>query len=239
MEEQTIGLVNDFINKLNSARPDEGIALLKKIENLGKDMVGTAGKLLPFLEHPNYLVRSRVFIALGRLKDRQISSPLLDYLEENPEEEWQIRVLECLYLLKDSSVVPRLSVLLTKHHQPIVVRGVTWLIGYLGGKEAAEILLKFAASPQGRMVKSDILYEGISLAVQSLGNADDFCREFLRENPAIARFFLYSQLPEVEQPRFSVFPYPDYLLDQAKVQGIKAKEFKRLYYREQGDFFRH
>jgi len=233
MQEKLTGSIENYLDKLPLAGTAETISLLKKIETSGKDISGTAKCLIPFLNHPDYLVRSRVFIALGRIKDNEVSGQLLDYLESEPGEEWQLRALECFYIFNDKKVVTRLSHLLERHHEPIITRGVTWLLGYLGGKEALEILLEFAVSPKGRIVKSDIIYEGVALALQSLEHPDHYWKEILSKNASIARFFLYSCLPEVDRPRFSVYPYPDYLLDQAKARGIKAKEFKKLYYREQ------
>lgn len=221
----------DYLQKAGTA---EALSLLRKIEQSGKAFPVTAKRLVCFLDHPDYLVRSRVFIALGRIKDIEVSGQLLDYLEREPGEEWQLRVLECFYLFNDRQIVLRLAYWLEKYDEPIVTRGLVWLLGYLGGEEALNVLLEFAISPKGRIVKSEIIYEGIAIALQSLDDADCYWQRMLRENPLIHRYFKYSNLPMVERPRFSIYPYPDYLLDQAKLQGIKAKEFKKLYYREQG-----
>ncbi|HHT62354.1 MAG TPA: HEAT repeat domain-containing protein [Clostridia bacterium] len=222
--------LNTLFEKLSVAEPGEGVVLLRRIESIGKNIPKTAEKLIPFLHHPDYLVRSRVFIALGRIKDTGISNLLLDYLASEPGEEWQLRVLECLYLLNDNKVIPRISFLLDQHASPLLTRGAAWLIGYLGGEEALHILLKFAVSPRGRIVKSEIILEAIALALKSLDAGDEYWAKTVRKDPAVNRYFSYCRLPEVEQPRFGVYPYPDYLLDQAKAQGIKTKEFKRLYY---------
>ena len=159
--------LNTLFEKLSVAEPGEGVVLLRRIESIGKNIPKTAEKLIPFLHHPDYLVRSRVFIALGRIKDTGISNLLLDYLASEPGEEWQLRVLECLYLLNDNKVIPRISFLLDQHASPLLTRGAAWLIGYLGGEEALHILLKFAVSPRGRIVKSEIILEAIALALKS------------------------------------------------------------------------
>lgn len=233
MEDKTTDNLNRYLDQLPLAGSSEAVALLKKIENIGKDIPGTADKLIPFLDHSDYLVRSRIFIALGRIKDISVIEHLMDYLGTEPGEEWQLRVLECFYLFNDTKVVPRVSLLLEKYQEPLLTRGVTLLLGYLGGEEALELLLEFAVSPQGRIVKSDIIYEGVALALKSLDHGNEYWADLISQDTSIARFFQYSRLPEVDQPRFFVYPYPDYLLDQAKAQGIKAKEFKKLYYREQ------
>lgn len=232
--DKAISNIESDLDYLQRAETAEALSLLRKIEQSGKNFPGTAKRLICFLDHPDYLVRSRVFIALGRIRDIEVSGQLLDYLESEPEEEWQLRVLECFYLFNDRKVVSRLARLLDKYHEPIVTRGLVWLLGYLGGEEAFNLLLEFAVSSKGRIVKSDIIYEGIALALQSLADNDHYWKRMLKENLLIDRYFQYSSLPKVERPRFSIYPYPDYLLDQAKLQGIKAKEFKKLYYREQG-----
>jgi len=224
--------LNTYITKLPVASPAEAIALLRKIEEVGKDIPGTGEKLIPLLHHRDYLVLSRVFIALNRIKDPQVSGPLLDYLDTRPGEEWELRVLECLYYLNDQRVIPRVSSLLDWHDAPLLIRGAVWLLGYLGGEEALEILLEFAVHPKSRIVKSEVILEAIALAIKSLPAGPEYGEEIIRRDPVLTRYFRYSRLPEVDPPRFFVYPYPDYLLDQAKARGIKAKEFKKLYYRE-------
>lgn len=234
IENKATGNLDHDLDHLQAAGKAEALSILRNIEQLGKKIPGTANRLICFLEHPDYLIRSRVFIALGRIGDTEVKEQLLDYLESEPGEEWQLRVLECFYLFNDREVVSRLAHLLDKYQEPIVTRGLVWLLGYLGGEEALHLLLKFAVRPQGRIVKSDIIYEGIVLALRSLDNADYYWEEMLKKKPLFDRYFQYSSLPEVGQPRYSIYPYPDYLLDQGKLQGIKTKDFKKLYYREQG-----
>ncbi|MCR6545395.1 HEAT repeat domain-containing protein [Dehalobacterium formicoaceticum] len=220
------------LERLSRADFKEALALLPKIEESGQNVPGSSLGLISFLHHSDYLIRSRVFIALGRMKDKEMVEPLIDYIN-GAEEEWQLRALECLYLLKDTQVAPQIAPFLLWHHRPLLARGTYWLLGFLGGEEALELMIQFAISPEGRLVKSDIIYEGLSMALQSLGQGESYWRKMLNENPAAARYFHYSRLPEVEHPRFHVYPYPDYLLDQALSHGIKAKVFKRLYYRQQ------
>jgi hypothetical protein len=219
--------------QLIGAELKEALALLHKIEESGRDVSGSSLELIPFLHHEDYLIRSRIFIALGRMKDPQMVQPLINYIHEAGEE-WQLRALECLYFLDDPQVVSQVAPFLLWHHRPLLVRGAYWLLGSLGGEKALDLMVQFAISPQGRLVKSDLIYEGLSMAVQSLEQGEKYWQKILRENLQGARFFQYSRLPEVEHPRFYIYPYPDYLLDQAKNHGIKAKIFKKLYYRQQG-----
>lgn len=232
MKDQKADVLKGYFEKLSSANPMETIGLLKKIEKAGKDVPGTAGKLIPLLDHPDYLVRSRVFIALGRIKDSGVGELLLDYLATEAGEEWQLRVLDVLYQLNDRGAVSRLSLLLEQHQMPLLTRGATWLLGFLGGEEALHALLGFAVRPQGRIVKSEMIYEGIALALKSLGYGEEYWTDLTGQNTPVGRFFRYSKLPEIDAPRFSVYPYPDYLLDQAIARGIRPKEFKKLYHWE-------
>jgi HEAT repeat protein len=120
MNDQRKEILKALMEKLSEANPAEAVALLQKIESIGKDIPHTAEKLIPFLSHQDYLVRSRVFIALSRINDAAVSDLLLDYLETGPGEEWQLRVLECLYHFYDRRVVSKVSSLLNQHTSPLL-----------------------------------------------------------------------------------------------------------------------
>jgi len=228
-------LVRAYVETLPAAEDELAIIILRKLEKLGRNETGIAVKVFPLIYHQDYLVRSRTFITLGRLGDNSICPGLVAYIREEPGEEWQLRALECLLMLKDAGVVPELAVFLKYTHNPLLIRGVLWLIGYLGGSAAVDCIGRFVSGPQGRMVKSEVILEAMSLAVNSyLDGIRDFSR--LRKGEAgIDRFFRYSTLPDPKKVHFHVYPYPDYLLDQAALRGIEPKAFKRLSFWDRGN----
>jgi len=223
-------VVQGYLLQLPQAERPLAILLLQKIEQEGRGKSGVAAQVMALIRHPDYQVRSRVFICLGRLQDRFISLPLVDFVGSNPGEEWQLRALECLYLLHDQRVVPGLSLFLRQTDNPLLVRGIIWLLGSLGGKEPLDVIARWAASPEGRIVKSEVILEALALAIASLEEGMAYWEEVKKENPVLDRFFRYSILPEIDPPHFFVYPYPDYLLDQAKARGMGGKEFKKLFY---------
>lgn len=221
-----------LISKLSGTGFSQSLIIWRKIEELGQNLPQTSHKLLAYLEHPDYLMRSRLFIALGRIRDKTISQKLLDYIKIQNEEEWQLRALECLYHLSPQGIIPCLRPLIYQPVFPLAARGAVWLIGYLGGEAALATLLEFAASPKNSLIKSEITMEAIALAVKSLEGQvnEQIWQEMIRKNPQAKNFFLYTTFPEVVPPRFFIYPYPDYLLERAKIQGIRARDFKKLYY---------
>ncbi|MDD2499034.1 MAG: HEAT repeat domain-containing protein [Desulfitobacteriaceae bacterium] len=220
--------VASYLDRLSGASPEEALKILPKVEKAGRGFGEAAQRVLPLLEHEDYQVRSRAFITLGRLQDSSIIPELLAYLKRETEEEWRLRVLECLYLLHDQKAVPYLVSYLEDYRYPMMIRGTIWLIGFLGGKEAVEIIGRFGVSPGGRMVKDEVILEALSLALASFPEGTGFFADIQKKRPEIARAFRYVVLPDVKKPRFNVYPYPDYLLDRAKMRGISPKEFKKL-----------
>ncbi|MGI6065848.1 MAG: HEAT repeat domain-containing protein [Bacillota bacterium] len=217
-----------YLDMLSGAAPEQLLEILPKVEKAGRGFAGVAQRIFPLLEHDDYKVRSRAFITLGRLKDSSIIPELLAYLKQEKDEEWRLRVLECLYHFRNQKVIPDLLPLLEDYRYPMLIRGTIWLIGSLGGKEAVRIIGEFGAKPHGRIVKTEVILEALSLAIASIPDGTSFFAKIQKERADIARAFRYVTLPDPEKPRFDVYPYPDYLLDRAKIQGIDAKEFKRL-----------
>lgn len=220
-----------YLNLLPKADPDEAVFLLRKLEGKGKNKRGISQQIFPLLYHDHYLVRSRAFITMGRLDDKSVSHRLVAYIGEDAGEEWQIRALDCLFYLKDREVVPKLADFLSNIQYPLLVRGVVWLMGYLGGKEALDRIVSFVLSPLGRIVKNEVVLEAVSLAIHSFDDGSAYFQKIKRKNPIVERFFRYCVFDDpVAQPRFSVLPYPDYFLDQALSRGINPRVFKKLSY---------
>ncbi|MGI6713177.1 MAG: HEAT repeat domain-containing protein [Bacillota bacterium] len=223
--------IQQYLNLLPKADPNKAVFLLRKLEGKGKNKRGISQQIFPLLYHDHYLVRSRAFITMGRLEDKSVSYRLVAYIGEDVGEEWQIRALECLFYLKDQEVVPKLADFLSNIQCPLLVRGVVWLMGYLGGKEALDKIVSFAISPLGRIVKNEVILEAVSLAIHSFNDGSAYFQELKRKNPIAERYFRYCVFDDsAAQPRFSVLPYPDYFLDQALSRGIYPRVFKKLSY---------
>lgn len=222
--------IKEYLTRLGQASPEETVFLIRKIEKLGKGMTGIGKHLFPLIYHEDYLVRSRAFIALGRVADISLSSALIAYIDEDPGEEWQLRALEVLYLLHDVSIVPQLAKFLERRENPLLVRGTVWLLGSLGGEAGLREIIDFATGPFGRLVKSEIILEAAAIAVSEINDGMAFFNQLLQENPAAARYFRYCKLPDLENRHYYVYPYPDYLLEHASWQEIDRKVFKKLFF---------
>lgn len=232
-------VLNAYLGILPEATPQLAVILLAKLEIEGKDKNGVAEKLIPLLSHPDYMVRSKAFISVSRLGDGRIAEKIVDYIASEPGEEWQLRGLECLNILNNRDIVPKLTQFLHHHRNPLLIRGTVWLIGYLGGHQAIQTLAQFAASAASRLVKSEVILEALALAVASVGDGEIYLYHVMKQNPAIARCLRYSKLPDLAELNYGVYPYPDYLALQAEAQGIPYKEFKKLSWWDRAKQGRH
>lgn len=221
-------VLDGYLDFLKGASQELSLLLLGKIERDGRGMGNIAPRILPLIYSSDYRLRAKAFIAIARIGDSSVGGELMGFMAGRPGEEWQLRALDCFYHFRDRTWIRPLSGFLNRGDNPLLVRGTLWLTGSLGGVEAIGIIAHFAASPQGRLVKDEIMLEALRMAVDSCPEGREILDDLWLNSPQIGRALRYAVLPCDEEPRFNIYPYPDYLLDQARAHGLSADEFRRL-----------
>lgn len=186
-----------------------------------------APAVMTLLDHPDYLVRSKAFAVLGEIGCPRIIPDLLAFLEKEKEEEWRLRCLEVLHLIGAKESVPRLLDFLTDS-DPVFLRGLVWCLGSIGGRQAVEGLLRFAASPRGRIIRPDIVAESLGMALEKTEGGQQLLERLAAEDKRIALYLRSLRLRGREEARYSVYPAADYLRQKVAAQGIDYRNFKRM-----------
>ncbi|WP_227762375.1 HEAT repeat domain-containing protein [Zhaonella formicivorans] len=190
----------------------------------GEEAARAAGA---FLRHPDYLVRSKAFAVLNRIPHLALLPDLITVLREEKDEEFRLRALEVVQKLGEREAISELIPFL-HDRDPLVVRGTIVALGGIGGEEAAESILHFAASPQGRIVRREVVQEALAFCLQKVPEPERFLERLGERDKGIKRYLRGLQ-PEVPaQPRFTVYPAADYFSVQAKAREIDYKLYKRL-----------
>ncbi|MHB1128291.1 MAG: HEAT repeat domain-containing protein [Bacillota bacterium] len=220
------GGVEQLLEQLAQAEERETrIELLKKLGEFTGSRV--AQSVVHYIEHPDYLVRTRAFVTLGRVAHPSVVPRLLAFLEREEDEEFCLRCLEVFYRLEDQNTVSSLASFLT-HRNPLLVRGLVWTIGSIGGAEAVQVLLDFCSSPAGRMVKPDLTAEAVGMALEKTPNPQELLEKICRGNRRAARYLRDLPLRGKKEARYYIYPTYDYFCLRADERGMNFREYRRI-----------
>lgn len=137
---------------------------------------------------------AQILNLLGSLRDEVKRLVLLDILQR-----WSL----------PATIIPLSSYL--QDRDPLVVRGVAWALGAIGGQQAARILLGFVSSPAGRILRPELVEEALALALRQEADPQALLAAWGEEDASWKRYLRHLTLSKVKHIRFSVYPAPDYL----------------------------
>jgi len=218
--------VEELLGHLPRAEGREAlVAVLKKLGEFPGAQVAQA--VVPYIDHDDYLVRSRAFVTLCRVAHPVIIPRLFDFLEREKDVEFRLRCLEVFHCLGEPATVAPLAALLVDR-DPLFLRGLVWTLGSIGGVEAVRVLLAFGSTPAGRIVKPDLVAEAVGMALENVENPQEVLEAATRESPRVARYLRDLTLRTRDEARYSVYPTSDYFRLQAQERGLDYREYKRL-----------
>ncbi len=239
----------EMMGKVKAARGPEELATL--VRELGRqaEQPRPAGApsiaaelidlLMEYTRHPDYLVCSTAFAALRRIArgvqvaggepppwwDRVVAA-MMEFLSSEKEPEFRLRSLDVLAASGDQALVDMLAPFLADR-DPLVVKGVVWAIGHIGGERAVEVLVERGSTPAGRLVRREIWGEALGLALARVPDPLGALEQMSRSSRKY-RHFLEGLCLEVDYPRYSVYPAPDYFRLQCAERGLDYRKFKYL-----------
>ncbi len=209
----------------------QGIAFMNELLHEGGDDTAVARLLLPYLQKPEYLLRSKAFAFLHWRPLPTLRDELLSVLENGEEREWELRALAALEDLGDQAAAARLHPFLFQSERPLLIRGSFWVLATLGGDEAQEAIAAFLLHPRRCYLKDGFI--AAALARLLLPEAERTRWENrLASSEDLVRAY-DALVPLMKQKSFvGVYPFGDYLLLMARQQGIGDRLFQRtMYYR--------
>ena len=219
----------ELVKKLACGLPgrEETLELL----TAAKDCSGpeAARAVFNYTGDADYLIKSRAWVSLRRMESASLVPELMAFLAMEQDLEFRLRCVDVLGAVREQIVAGQVGAFLADP-DPLVVRAVVWALGEIGGEQAASLLLEFAASPAGRIIRREVVAEAIARALAGL--PEDQKLEWLRQKEAgslRARQYLQGLSLEVGPlPRFSPYPAPDYFRLQCKIREISFQTFKNI-----------
>lgn len=152
---------------------------------------------------------------------------IVQIIHEEQDEEFRLRAIEVLRRIGTLEALEELTKLL-QDRNPLIVRGAVVAMGSISSPEAVGAILEFASSPQGRIVRPELVQEAVSFALQDIAEPTKFLDGLATENAKIRRYLRHLNLERPEIPHFSVYPSADYFSLQAKERGIDYRTYKYL-----------
>lgn len=204
------------------------MALIADLNQLGDKEEKERVKLLTkYFKHDDYLVRSKAFAMACDYPHPDLMPALTETIHEEQAEEFRLRAIEALQKLGTKEALAELAKLL-KDPNPLIVRGAVVAIGGISSPEAVRTILEFASSPQGRIVRSELVEEAVSFALQDIADPQELLTKLAEENANIRRYLRNLTFERPAIPHFKVYPSSDYFALQAKERGIDYKVYKYL-----------
>jgi HEAT repeat protein len=202
----------------------EIITLLDNLKE--KEEEDTALIIAGYFNHKDYLVRSKAF-AMASLLPHPAFLPFMSTVLQEDDEEFRLRAIEVLQEIGSAEALQELTQLL-KDKNPLIVRGAVVALGGISSPESVQTILEFASSPQGRLVRPELVQEAVSFALQDIKGQEDLLIRLQAENANIRRYLRGLDLKRPEIAHFTVYPSADYFSLQAKERGVEYRAYKYL-----------
>ena len=208
------------------------LCLLPLIERYAAAEPMAYAALLPLAKSPDFALRLRALLALGRLKQEAAFMPLIALLAQEGQNHWRLALLDTLFVLpyanKIAPLLPLLAIDQPGDGDAYFLGGLVWFLGQQGSPAILPLTELVLAKPsRARRLKDDLLAEAFFLAAQ--GNTA-LIENFSKSYPPLARFCSNRIWPKTTRPHFGIYPNPDYLLQKALQAGLSQSQYKALYH---------
>ena len=216
---ETIKIKVEIVESLGVVR------IIQEVDQAAKN--GNILGLLDYFRAGDYLSRCRAHYLLSHIEDVSIVSHLLEILNTEKDEEFQLRCLDLIAKFADESVAEQLVPLL-EHRDPLVIRGTMIALGEIGGRAAAEAMIEFAANPRGRILRREIVGEALGAALQKVEHPEEFLEKIKIKSTKAVHYLRNLKLWQPDDiKRFSIYPASDYFRLQAESRGIDYSMYKK------------
>ena len=219
-------LPGNWPEKLLKSNEKEVINILMLVEACLKDVSEYKDIFISLINHDNFRVKFRTFIAMKRINDTSLWPYLIEYIDQEKSTYWRLMSLEVLEGFDDKRIIDALINFLSDSDL-IFLRGLIVLLGQKG-PDSLPLLVDLASSDISRSIKDEIWIEVFYFAC---GGSWDFLETYKKTNADFDRFMRYQILPKKVVKKYDIYPYHDYLWQKARKVGINKNEYKTFFYR--------
>ena len=209
------------------------MAVENKVKELGGIFYGTFSKEEKLKElwgrsYSEDFIIKHMSLYLIKLLKKQRSVPLIiNRLKKAGQiiEEDKLRLIDILASLKPNSAVTLKNLLLDKN--PYVIRGYLTALALSGGKFSLEIIVSFASSGRGRIIKRELVGELVGYILNRDRVLENWFSARLYEDSDIRGYFRDMEIKFPEYGRLNIYPANDYWALKMKRLGLDYSLFKR------------
>ncbi len=217
-------LPDNWLSIINNGSDEEIVAVLPLVERFASSQGISALLLWPLLQRPDFALRLRTFIALGRMADATVLPHLIKYLRQEQKTHWRLAALDALSFLPGDKSADLGQFIFDE--DALFLCGLIRLLADQGPK-ALPYLLRFLASDRHNFLQDALLTESVFAAA---GNDDLMLQAWAEKDDNFARWYRH-RIKWDGKRRYGIYPYADYMWQQAKQAGLRQKQFKALYWR--------
>ena len=109
---------------------------------------------------------------------------------------------------------------------PYIIRGIIMVLANKGSSIALEMLLDFAASNKGRIIKRELFGEAIGLMLNNSPTLESTLEKKIADNESIRGYLKGMTLKPPKNGVLSIYPSHDYWALLCKENGYDYKKFK-------------
>lgn len=109
---------------------------------------------------------------------------------------------------------------------PYFAKGVVKGLGYLASRPAMVLLLDYVLSPQGRLVRPQLVEEALSFAKRSWADLPAWLEEEKKARPSLSIYLKGFDFPPLALYRYAPYPANDYMAQKIRAQGLSYTAYK-------------
>lgn len=195
----------------------------KKIESLylGDDVKG----LLSYVNAKDFFLKHKSLYLLKKKKEQGTVPFLLPIvLDVGSLEEDRLRILDGFSELEGFDIELLKPLLYDKN--PYINRGMIVFLANMSSEGALAMLLLFAASPKGRIIKRDLFGEAIGLMLKRNPGLILSLEEWMKGNDNVRGYLAGMDFKPPKNGQLSIYPAHDYWTLLSKASGYDYVAFK-------------
>jgi len=184
-------------------------------------------KLFKFAANEDYIVKHRCYYVLREIASKYSLDYIVKFNDFNKMlEEDVLRIIDITTKLEVDSALSLRKLLYSKN--PYLVRGEVVALAKNGSAKSLDVLLEFAISTKGRIIKRELFAELLGYMINKEPELSLYIDKQKWDNQKIRGYLRDMELKGPKYNRLSVFPSNDYWALKARCQGLEYGNFKNI-----------
>lgn len=206
------------------------MALITDIDQLfsnATDDKSLVEELFSIAAKGDYIVKHRCYFLLKELGSQHAVPFILKAFKDSELlEEDVLRLIDITTNLRIDTPIALKKLLTSKN--PYLIRGEMIALAKNGSVKSLNILLEFASSHRGRIIRRDLFSEVLGYMIGNNNNLDKYIEDEKWNKQGIRGYLRDMELIGPKYNRLSVYPSNDYWAQKARTLGLEYGHFKSI-----------